>query len=107
MSFVQDIMNGISGNLATDLLKGMGRKIGNAELVRKIEQRVNPEQLHAATRDLLAEALEDVFADLPDGDAVGWKQIFAHPENRLQLIAWGLEWRAENDPHLAGWSLGH
>jgi hypothetical protein len=45
MSFVQDIMNGITGNLATDLLKGMGRQISNTELVRKIEQRVNPEQL--------------------------------------------------------------
>ena len=57
MSFVQDIMNGITGNLATDLLKGMGRQINNTELVMKIKQRVNPEQLHAATRDLLAEAL--------------------------------------------------
>lgn len=105
MSFVQEILNGISGNLATDLLKGMGRQISNTELVRKIGQRVNPEQLHAATRDLLAEALADVFADLPDGDSVGWKQIFAHPENRLQLIAWVLEWREDIDPDLGAWSL--
>ncbi|SRR6266498_1535475 len=105
MSFVEEIVNGVTGNLATDLLKWVGRKIGNAEPVRKIEKRLNPDQLDAATRNLLAEALPEVFTDLQDIDAVGWKPIFEHPENRLQLIDWVLEWQEEIEPDLGAWSL--
>jgi tetratricopeptide (TPR) repeat protein len=105
MGFVQDVVSGVTGNLATDMSKWLARKAGNTALARQIEKRLNPDQLHPVARDLLAEALAEGLGGLGDIDPVGWKPVFEHPENRLQLIDWVLEWRDELEPDLGEWSL--
>jgi len=104
MSYIEDIVNTITGNLATDLVKAAARKTGNTKLIREIERRLNPEQLHSKTRDLIAEALAAAL-DPKDIDPTEWKNVFDHPENRVQIIGWVLEWKEEVKPDLREWSL--
>jgi tetratricopeptide (TPR) repeat protein len=99
------MVNAITGNLATDLTKWMACKVGKTPLVRRLEQRLNPEQLHPVTQRLLEEALAEGLSDLQGIDPAAWQPIFAHPENRLQLLGWVLEWQDTPEPDLGEWSL--
>ncbi|MBU1935830.1 hypothetical protein KKG05_00395 [bacterium] len=105
MSFIQEIINGITGNLATDVVRWMAFKTGNTKLIRRFENRLNPEQLHPATRALLEEVLAEGLGDLSEIDSTGWKEVFEHSDNRLQLIDWVLEWQEKAKPELGEWSL--
>lgn len=107
MSFASDIANGVTGNLATDLGKWMARKVRNTTLVRYMETRLNPEQLHPKTRDVLAEAIQDACRDIPGDAPAAWREILLHPENRVQLLGWVLEWDEAPEPALGEWSLEH
>jgi hypothetical protein len=105
MSFAQDIANAVTGNLTTDLGKWMARKVGNTSLGLHIEGRLNPDQLHPTTRDVLEEALVEGCRGLHGVEPAVWRLIFTHPENRLQLLDWVLEWEDEPEPKLGEWSL--
>jgi tetratricopeptide (TPR) repeat protein len=105
VSFVQDIVNGITGNLATDFVKWAAQQTSNSKLIRAAERLFNPDQLHQQTQSLLAEALNEGLGDLPDFDLAGWRPIFDHPEHRLQLIDWVLGWHEDVELTLGAWSL--
>jgi hypothetical protein len=105
VSFVQDIANGVTGNLATDLSKWLARQTSNHKLIRAAEKFLNPDQLHRQTQDLLAESLAEGIQDLRDCDPAEWHPIFTHPENRLQPIDWVLGWHEDIEPSLGEWSL--
>jgi hypothetical protein len=105
MSFAQEIANAVTGNLATDFGKWMARKVGKTTLARHIEARLNPDQLHPTTRDVLEEALAEGCRDLQGREPDAWRQIFLHPENRLQLLGWVMAWEDEPEPQLGEWSL--
>lgn len=105
MGFVEEIINGITGNLATDLTKWIARKSGNSSLAREIEKRLNPDQLHPRTATLLEAALAECFRGLKEIEIAPWKPIFEHDENRLQLLEWILTPSEETRPQLGDWSL--
>lgn len=105
MGFASDIANGITGNLATDALKALGRKTSNLAVVEQIGRLLNPDRLHAQTLELLEGALNEGLRGVEGIDPSLWKPIFEHPDNRVQMIEWVLSWQEEATPRLEEWSL--
>jgi hypothetical protein len=105
MSFASDIANSVTGNLATDLVKALGRKTSNLAVMERIGRLVNPERLHAKSLDLLEGSVVEGLRGMKEIDPAVWKPILEHPENREQMIGWILSWRDEAEPRLEEWSL--
>jgi hypothetical protein len=105
MGFLGDLINSIMGDLGADLAKWIALRTANTDVVRWLKNRLDPEQLHSVTRELLGEALAEGLDGVVEEDCARWKEILTHPDNRLQLLGWVLEWDEDSSPMLGEWSL--